>query len=132
MPLRIPYDDLSRDPETVIEETLVRIGRDPAHAKIRVSLEGNRVTKAWEGDSDYVDIGLWKFSEAMVKRLTGRKEVEYRVMPNLQDAIADGESIGYLIEEEWLHLGGTEPTPEINTLRIAQRVRQLEGMDVNL
>ncbi|MGH1415168.1 MAG: sugar phosphate nucleotidyltransferase [Pelagimonas sp.] len=110
----------------------VAADRDPAHAKIRVSLEGNRVTKAWEGDSDYVDIGLWKFSEAMVKRLTGRKEVEYRVMPNLQDAIADGESIGYLIEEEWLHLGGTEPTPEINTLRIAQRVRQLEGMDVNL
>lgn len=103
---------------------------DPAHAKIRVSLDDHFITQAWEGDSDYVDIGFWKFSENMVQRLTGRKEVEYRVMPNLQDAITDGEHIGYLIEDEWLHLGGTEPTPEINTLRIAQRVRQLEGMDV--
>lgn len=105
---------------------------DPAHAKIRVSLNDNQITQAWEGDSDYVDIGLWKFSEAIVHRMTGRKEVEFRIMPNLQDAIADGESIGYLIEDEWLHLGGTEPTPEINTLRIAQRVRQLEGMDQDL
>ncbi len=105
--------------------------RDPAHAKIRVSLGDSLVTRAWEGDSDYVDIGFWKFSEAMVQRMTNRKEIEYRVMPNLQDAISEGERIGYLIEDEWLHLGGTEPTPEINTLRIANRVRQLEGLDVS-
>ena len=102
---------------------------DPAHAKTRVSLDGQFVTQAWEGDSDYVDIGLWKFSEAMVERMTSRKEGEYRIMPNLQDAILDGEKIGHLIEDEWLHLGGTEPTPEINTLRIAKRVRELEGME---
>ncbi|MEY1554297.1 NTP transferase domain-containing protein [Yoonia sp. R2331] len=110
----------------------VAADRDPAHAKIRVSLNDHQITQAWEGDSDYVDIGLWKFSEAMVKRMTGRKEVEYRIMPNLQDAIMDGENIGYLIEDEWLHLGGTEPTPEINTLRIAQRVRVLEGLEAKI
>ena len=109
----------------------VAVDRDPAHAKIRVSLDDTRITQAWEGDSDYVDIGFWKLSEAMVHRMTGRKEVEYRILPNLQDAIADGEHIGYLIEDEWLHLGGTEPTPEINTLRIARRVRQLEGLEAH-
>lgn len=103
--------------------------RDPAHAKIRVSVSGDQVTQAWEGESDYVDIGFWKFSEAIVERMTRRKEGEYRIMPNLQDAITDGEKIGYLVADEWLHLGGTEPTPEINTLRIARRVRVLEGMD---
>ena len=77
------------------------------------------------------DIGFWKLSEATVHRMTGRKEVEYRILPNLQDAIADGDRIGYLIEDEWLHLGGTEPTPEINTLRIARRVRQLEGLEAH-
>lgn len=102
---------------------------DPAHAKIRVSLDGPRITRAWEGDSDYVDIGFWKFSEDIVQRMTGRKEVEYRIMPNLQDALTDGAEIGHLIEDEWLHLGGTEPTPEINTLRIAARVRAIEGME---
>ncbi len=102
---------------------------DPAHAKIRVSVDGDRVTRAWEGDSDYVDIGFWKFSQDIVQRMTGRREVEYRIMPNLQDALADGATIGHLIEDEWLHLGGTEPTPEINTLRIARRVRQIEGME---
>lgn len=104
---------------------------DPAHAKTRVSLDDQRITQAWEGDSDYVDIGFWKFSEAIVDRMTGRKEVEFRIMPNLQDAITEGERIGYLIEDEWLHLGGTEPTPEINTLRIAKRVRTLEGMEAD-
>ncbi len=103
--------------------------RDPAHAKIRVSMDDQHITQAWEGDSDYVDIGFWKFSEDIVQRMTGRKEVEYRIMPNLQDAIVDGTRIGHLIEDEWLHLGGTEPTPEINTLRIAARVRQLENME---
>ncbi|MGB7431547.1 MAG: sugar phosphate nucleotidyltransferase [Ahrensia sp.] len=103
--------------------------RDPAHAKIRVSLNDALIAQAWEGDSDYVDIGFWKMSEAIVKRMTSRKEVEYRILPNLQNAINDGEQIGYLIEDEWLHLGGTEPTPEINTLRIAKRVRQLESME---
>ena len=61
--------------------------------------------------------------------MTSRKEVEYRIMPNLQDAILDGEIIGSLIEDEWLHLGGTQPTPEINTLRIARRIRELEGLE---
>lgn len=103
--------------------------RDPAHSKTRVSLDDQYITQAWEGASEYVDIGFWKFSEAMVERMTARREGEYRIMPNLQDAITEGEKIGYLIEDEWLHLGGTEPTPEINTLRIARRVRQLEGME---
>lgn len=103
--------------------------QDPTHAKIRVSLSDEVITQAWEGDSDYVDIGFWKMSEAIVQRMTSRKEVEYRILPNLQNAINDGEQIGYLIEDEWLHLGGTEPTPEINTLRIAKRVRQLENME---
>lgn len=107
----------------------VAADRDPAHAKIRVSLDDHRITQAWEGESDYVDIGFWKFSEAIVRRMMGRQEGEYRIMPNLQDAITEGEEIGYLIEDEWLHLGGTEPTPEISTLRIARRVRQLEGME---
>ncbi len=50
MPLRIPYDDLSRDPETVIEEILVRIGRDPAHAKnidLPVARLSDGVNRAW-------------------------------------------------------------------------------------
>ncbi|MGR3469026.1 MAG: NTP transferase domain-containing protein [Shimia sp.] len=103
--------------------------RDPAHAKVRVSLEGDRVTRAWEGESPYVDIGFWKLTEDIVRRMTARREVEYRIMPNLQDAITDGARIGYLIEDEWLHLGGTQPTPEINTVRIAARVRALEGLE---
>ena len=106
--------------------------RDPAHAKIRVSMEGDKITQAWEGDSAFVDIGFWKLSEALVQRMTKRKEGEYRIMPNLQDAVADGENIGFLKEDEWLHLGGTEPTPEINTLRISNRVKQLEGLEVGL
>lgn len=110
----------------------VAADRDPAHAKIRVSVDDTQITQAWEGDSDYVDIGFWKLAEGIVQRMTGRKEVEYRIMPNLQDAIAEGQQIGYLIADEWLHLGGTEPTPEINTLRIAARVRQLEGLDAHL
>lgn len=121
-------DILSHDLPVVLS---VSEDPDPAHRKIRVSIENDRVTQAWEGDSFYVDIGLWKLSEHIVNRMTDRKEVEFRIMPNLQNAIADGETIGYVIEDEWLHLGGTEPTPEINTLRIAKKVRQLEGLETS-
>jgi len=52
---------------------------------------------------------------------------EVRALPNLQRQIEAGLAVGWLEAAEWLHLGGTEPTPEANVLAVTRRLLELEG-----
>ncbi|UCH25666.1 MAG: NTP transferase domain-containing protein [Trueperaceae bacterium] len=94
--------------------------------KVRVTIDGDYVTEAWCGSSELFDVGLWKFSPETLHLMMERQEGEYRVLPNLQQAIELGERIGFVRTEEWIHLGGTKPSPEENIRAVVDRVLQLE------
>lgn len=96
-------------------------------AKLRVTVEGERVITAWRGEGDLVDIGLWKFTPDTLEGLATVRNGEYRVLPNLQRLIEAGSEVGFVRAEEWLHLGGTEPSAEENVRGVVGRVLELEG-----
>ncbi len=94
---------------------------------LRVSVRGDRVVTAWRGEGDY-DIGLWKLSPEVLKLMTAQRHGEYRMMPNLQVALEKGHPIGFVTTDEWLHLGGTQPSPEENVRVVVKRVLELEPL----
>ena len=102
-------------------------GPESESDKVRVLTEGDLVTKAWCGGGERFDIGLWKFSKEVVAGMMKRREGEYRVLPNLQEAIDEGHRVGFVEADEWLHLGGTVPTAEENVRRVVRRVWALEA-----
>lgn len=101
-------------------------GYDEEKPDLRVSVLGDRVVKAWQGEGDHFDIGLWKLSPAVLSLMTAQRHGEYRMMPNLQLALEKGHSIGFIKTDEWLHLGGTQPSPEKNVRTVVARVLELE------
>lgn len=90
-----------------------------------------RVTQAWCGQDDLYDIGVWKFSPAVLDLMLSRREGEFRVLPNLQEAIERGINIGAVIVDEWIHLGGVNPTPEANVVSVTQRLLALHPPQVS-
>ncbi len=105
----------------------IALGPEDENPNVRVSFNEQHITVAWCGSSDYFDIGLWKLSPDVVQAMTSRKVDEFRVMPNLQRALEQGATIGYVKANEWIHLGGTRPTVHENVRQVAQRVLTLEG-----
>ncbi len=97
-----------------------------ANASVRVTTEGARVTQAWYGRGPLADIGLWKLEPAVMAAMTEPTGAEVRALPNLQRRIDAGLEVGWLETDEWVHLGGTEPTPEDNVLDVQRRVLELE------
>ena len=98
-----------------------------ANASVRVTTEGQRVTQAWYGRGPLADIGLWKLEPAVMAAMTEPTGAEVRALPNLQRQIEAGLGVGWLEAEAWIHLGGTEPTPEANVLEVQRRVLELHG-----
>ena len=47
---------------------------------------------------------------------------EYRMLPNLQRSLDDGAEVGYVIADEWIHLGGVLPSAEANVRDVTRRV----------
>lgn len=93
---------------------------------IRVTLEHDLITRAWQGSSDLFEIGLWKLGPELLAQMTAvQTGDEYRALPNVQRAIENGVRVGYLKTDEWLHLGGVTPTPEANVRAVSQRVLEL-------
>jgi NDP-sugar pyrophosphorylase family protein len=91
--------------------TLARHVCDRRHnERVDIDATGRQVTRAWQGQSPYVEIGLWKLAPELREHLFARKVDEYRFLPAVQNAIEEGVPVGALIAEEWVHLGGTEPS----------------------
>lgn len=106
--------------------TLAPAGLDE-NASVRVTTDGGRVACAWYGDGPLADIGLWKLRPEVMAAMTEPTGAEVRALPNLQRQIEAGLEVAWLEADAWLHLGGTEPTPEANVLEVARRVLELEG-----
>lgn len=96
-------------------------------ADLKVTTRGDRIVKAWQGDESLYDIGLWKLSPEVLALMMTERHGEYRMVPNLQYAIDQGHDLGYIKTDDWLHLGGTLPSPEENVLNVVQKILRLEA-----
>ena len=117
------FERIFNHPEANVQT--LAAGPEDESPKVRVTTKGKRVTRAWCGEGDY-DIGLWKLSPEVLQGMTMRTENEVRVLPNLQRAIEAGARVGFVRADEWLHLGGTKPSPEANVREVVARVLELE------
>ena len=86
----------------------------------RVDIVGDLVTRAWQGESPYVDIGLWRFGPELLSGMIGSCADEWRALLNVQSAIEKGAVVGAQISPEWIHLGGMEPSFERNVEEVTR------------
>ncbi len=90
----------------------------------RVDLDESKtlIERAWQGEDDYVETGLWKLPMSLVDKMFARKVDEYRFLPAIQAAIEEGTEVSAVVAEEWIHLGGTEPSVRENLIHVTQRL----------
>lgn len=99
-------------------------GHEQEPAVLRATVDGARVTRVWNGAGPLLDIGLWRLEPSVLAGI-GRLRAptgEIRMLVNLQHAIDEGTRVGYLECGEWIHLGGTLPTPEENVNAVVARM----------
>ncbi len=98
-------------------------------AVLRATVAGPRLRKVWQGEGPLVDIGLWKLERRLLARLATVRAAngEFRMLPNLQRCMEEGTEVGYVVGDEWVHLGGTLPTPEANVRQVVARLWRLTG-----
>ncbi len=94
------------------------------HHGERVSLDAEKklITRAWEGKSEYVDIGLWKVPVTIMNAMLNHKTDEHRFLPVVENAIHEGLRVEAIIADEWIHLGGTEPSVIANLKAVTSRL----------
>ncbi len=102
-------------------------GHEGEKEDLKVTTSGKRIVRAWQGEEDYYDIGLWKLSPEVLSLMMTERHGEYRMVPNLQFAIDQGHELGFVKTKDWIHLGGTLPTPEENVLNVTQKILALEA-----
>lgn len=95
----------------------------------RVSLDADKryVTRAWEGKSEYVDIGLWKVPVSIMDAMLNHKTDEHRFLPVVENAIREGLTVDALLADKWIHLGGTEPSVVANLKAVTSCLLQEAG-----
>lgn len=107
-------------------ETVVTLGPGAAGEApvLRATVDGERVTRVWDGEGPLYDVGLWKLSPAVlaaigeVRAPTG----EIRMLVNMQRSIDAGAYVGHVECGDWIHLGGTLPTAEENVATVVAKV----------
>ncbi|NBC95471.1 MAG: NTP transferase domain-containing protein [Deinococcus-Thermus bacterium] len=104
-------------------------GHEDENPSVRIDVDGARIVRAFHGRGPRFDVGVWKLPPAVLGDMTDEAAGgEIRMLPNLQRMIESGLEVGYVDADEWLHLGGTAPTPEANVARVEARVRELHGL----
>ncbi len=90
----------------------------------RVNLNSDKdlILQAWKGTDDYVEIGLWKLSPDLLDKMFARKVDEFRFLPAVQAALEEGTPVSAVVADEWVHLGGTEPSVRENLIHVTQRL----------
>lgn len=104
-------------------------GHPGENPSVRVEVIGDRIVRAFRGGGPRFDVGIWKFPPAVLNGMTDVADNgEIRMLPNLQRMIDEGLEVGWHAAGEWLHLGGTAPTPEANLAQVEARVRELHSL----
>ncbi|HZJ09823.1 MAG TPA: NTP transferase domain-containing protein [Trueperaceae bacterium] len=102
---------------------------DPGESPVlRATVSGPHATKVWEGAGPLYDVGLWKLSQEVLARVADVRAStgEIRMLINLQRCIDAGMEFGFTVTDDWIHLGGTLPTPELNVRRVVDKVLAID------
>ncbi len=99
-------------------------GHEDESPVLRATTDGERVTRVWQGEGPLLDIGLWKLAAGLLKEFgqVVAPNGELRMLPNLQRLMDGGVEVGYVVSEEWVHLGGTLPSAEENVRAVVRRL----------
>jgi len=119
------FEALHAHPEANVQT--VGPGSEGEKDDLKVTTKDGLVTQAWNGVEPFYDTGSWKLSPEVLALMTTQRHGEYRMVPNLQYALDEGHRLGFIKIDEWLHLGGTLPTPAENVWAVARRVLELES-----
>lgn len=100
------------------------VGHENEPPELKATTVGHRVTCVWQGEGPLLDIGVWKLTGALLPQLSRVRAAngEFRMLPNLQQHIDAGLEVGFVTSSEWVHLGGTLPTPEENVRAVVRRL----------
>ena len=111
------------------ERNVLTLG--PGHADerrdVRVATEGERVVSTFRSEGELSDIGLWKLAPEVLAQMLARRAGEYRLLASLQHALDGGARVGWVEAERWIHLGGTQPSPEANVRSVIAELLALEA-----
>lgn len=102
---------------------------DPGESPVlRATVSGPNVVRVWEGEGPLYDVGLWKLAPGVLARVADVRAAtgEIRMLINLQRCIDAGAQFGFTVTDDWIHLGGTLPTPEANVRRVVERVLAID------
>lgn len=125
--LYVPQDAFATlaalDAENVL--TVAPAGDDD-NLSVRVTEREGRIERCWHGAGPLADVGLWKLAPDVLEGMRETTGTEIRALPNLQRHVDAGAHVAAMRIPEWLHLGGTRPTPEENLRRVVRRIRELE------
>ncbi len=103
---------------------------DPGESPVlKATVSGPHVTRVWEGEGPLYDVGLWKLSPEVLASIADVRAAtgEIRMLINLQRSIDAGASFGFTVADDWIHLGGTLPTPEANVRRVVEKVLTIDS-----
>lgn len=126
----VPADWLAALAEHPADAAMVLApGHPDENPTVRIETDGPRISRAFAAQGDRFDVGVWKLPPAVMAGMTDvAANGEIRMLPNLQRMIESGLEVGWHAADEWLHLGGTAPTPEANVARVEARVRSLHDL----
>ena len=96
---------------------------------LRATVDSSKVTRVWEGEGPLYDVGLWKLAPEVLARVADVRAAtgEIRMLINLQRCIAGGAEFGFALTDDWIHLGGTLPTPEANVRAVVEKVLAIDS-----
>ena len=88
----------------------------------RVDIMNNRIIKAYNGSSPFVDIGITKLSSSAIKYIGRKKTNEYRYLLDLQSIIDTHGNVNYIEDNNWIHLGDIQPSFEENIKEVTRKL----------
>ena len=98
---------------------------EPYGHRVDLDEAAQRVTRVWHGSGAYLEVGGWKMTASTVDELDKGEQSanteqtpEFRALATLQRLVESGLSLGYVRTPQWLHLGGTKPSPEYHLRKV--------------
>ncbi len=124
------FEKIVHTPSEAALTVALHVCDKPHGERVSLNVDKTQITRAWEGKSEYVDIGLWKVPVSIMDAMLHHKTDEHRFLPVVENAIREGLTVDAVLAEEWIHLGGTEPSVVANlkavTTRLLQEVKEPE------
>ncbi|MCF7914621.1 MAG: NTP transferase domain-containing protein [Spirochaetaceae bacterium] len=124
------FEQVTRSPSNAALTVASHVCEHAHGERVSINSEKTHITRAWQGKSEYVDIGVWKVPVSIMDAMLSHKTDEHRYLPVVEEALQEGLIVDAVRAEEWVHLGGTEPSVIANlkavTTRLLEEVKDSE------